>query len=323
MMHDNDAFGFEPHRHHLFGVAYRMLGSASDAEDVVQDAFLKWAAVDREAVREARAFLVTTVTRLCLDQLRSAAARRTEYFGPWLPEPIPAARIAHAPSPEAIVDARESVSFGFLVLLQRLNPVERAAFLLREVFEYSYSEVATFLEKSETATRQIVHRAHSGLRAGRERYTCDPAQQLALTSSFLAATATGQLPALLNVLKDDVELWSDGGGRRIAASQVVQGSANASRFVRGLVQKFTVESAGVVELNGQPAVLIQATGVGPVVLLLAGGEGKVAAVYVVLNPEKLGFVPDIAPAAELTDIQRRWSSGAARLVSARKGARSP
>src|SRR4029453_12165069 len=199
----NPPIRFDEHRAALFAVAYRMLGSVADAEDIVQDAFLRWREAPRDDVESPRAYLTTIVTRLCIDHLRSARGRREEYVGPWLPEPVVAVEPPAEPGEMA-----ESCSMAFLVLLESLTPAERAALLLREVFDYEYAEVATILGKSEANCRQLVRRARERIAKGRPRFDASVAQREQMTERFMAACATGDMEGLLGLLSDDITLWS-------------------------------------------------------------------------------------------------------------------
>lgn len=269
---------FEVHRARLFGLAYRMLGSASDADDVLQEARVRWLAVDHDAVANAEAYLVTIVSRLALDQLGSARARREVYVGPWLPEPI-----ATAPG----VDAHD-LSLAFLHVLERLTPAERAAFLLAEVFDYSHAEVARVLGKSEAACRQLAARARAHVREGRPRVV-DAGEHARMLGAFVAACTSGELSALERLLTDDVAVVSDGGGKVSAARNVVAGAPRAARLLLGLARK---GGAGLVPspatLNGLPALVLRdRAGAVDSVLALDLVDGRIATVYLVRNPDKL------------------------------------
>ncbi|MEZ4400385.1 MAG: RNA polymerase sigma factor SigJ [Kofleriaceae bacterium] len=271
---------FEVHRDRLFGIAYRMLGSAAEADDVLQEAHLRWLAVDRAGVVEPRAYLVTVVTRLALDVLGSARVRRETYPGPWLPEPI-----ATAPQ----VDGHD-LSLLFLHVLERLSPAERAAFLLAEVFDYSHREVAAILGKSEAACRQLAARARRQVKDGRPR-AVDPDVHDRVLAAFVAACSAGDLAGLERLLAADCVVLSDGGGRVAAATRVVRGAAAASRLLLGLARK----GAGVltprpVRINGAPALALYAGAALDTVLTCAVVDGHLAAVCLVRNPDKLRAV---------------------------------
>jgi RNA polymerase sigma-70 factor (ECF subfamily) len=290
---------FEPYRRRLLGLAYRMLGSMTDAEDAVQETYLRWHGADRDSVSDPRAFLMTTTTRICLDMLRSARARREEYVGPWLPEPVVDAA---ALAPDSRTELAEDLSIALLLILDNLSPLERAAFLLHEVFDFSFSEVATALERSEAACRQLAARARAHVRAGRPRGATPPpersgginAKHAQLLSAFMAATQSGDLNALTQLLASDVRIWSDGGGKVRAASHVIDvGAERAARHMIGSTrphkgqwwrQDFTVRFATI---NGLPGFIVDAPE-GPVQTVAFEIEGDVVrALYVVRNPDKL------------------------------------
>jgi RNA polymerase sigma-70 factor, ECF subfamily len=225
---------FERLRPRLFGVAYRMTGSVADAEDLVQEALLRWHESDRAAVREPEAWLVAVVTRLAIDHHRKAAARRAAYPGPWLPEPVDAGRL----SPEYQSELASDVSMAFLAILERLGPQERAAFLLREVFGTGYPEIAAILGKREDAARQVVHRARARVRGGAPRFAAPPDAKERLLGRFVRALEQDDRDALLAVLADDAEFTSDGGGKVRAAMRTVRGGDRVARMLLGIEAKF-------------------------------------------------------------------------------------
>ncbi|MBK7078453.1 MAG: RNA polymerase sigma factor SigJ [Myxococcales bacterium] len=277
MTDDDPLARFEAHRPRLFGIAYRMLGSAADADDVLQEARVRWLAADRAAVRDARGFLVTMVSRLALDQLGSARARREAYVGPWLPEPI-----ATAPSADL-----HDLSLAFLRLLERLSPAERAAFLLAEVFDYSHAEVAAILGKSEEACRQLAARARRAVRDGRPR-PVDAAAHARVLAAFAATCASGDVAALERLLAADAACVSDGGGRARAARNVVTGANAVARLLIGLARKgaaATTVELGVV--NGEPALVVRDAAGLHSVATLDVIDGQIATVCIVRNPDKL------------------------------------
>ncbi|HVK77778.1 MAG TPA: RNA polymerase sigma-70 factor [Kofleriaceae bacterium] len=272
--------GFEAHRALLFGIAYRMLGSAADADDILQEARLRWLAAPWADVHDVRAYLVTIVSRLCLDHLGSARVRREQYVGPWLPEPI-----ATAPDADP-----ESLSMAFLLLLERLSPAERAAFLLSEVFDYTHAEVAATLGKSEEACRQLAARARRHVREGRAR-SVDRAEHARVLGAFVVACASGDLAALERLLADDVVVRSDGGGRARAARRPVVGRHRVVRLLVGLTRKGGAHArVEPCEVNGLPAVRVREDGVVTSVISLDLQEGRIAAVFIVRNPDKLARV---------------------------------
>jgi RNA polymerase sigma-70 factor (ECF subfamily) len=223
---------FDRHRQLLFTIAYRMLGSVMDAEDVVQEAYLRWRrAPPATEVRSPRAYLSSVVTRLCIDQLRSARAQREHYVGPWLPEPLPT-----EPAPgEVAID--ESLSMAFLVLLESLNPTERVLFLLREIFDYDYDEISHLVGKSEAKCRQIARRARQSVAALRPRFERSPEQEEQLIARFVEASTSGDMEGLLGLLSEDVTLWSDGGGKTRAALNPIYGADKVARFLSGILRK--------------------------------------------------------------------------------------
>lgn len=296
---------FDQYRPLLFSIAYRMLGTASDAEDVLQETFLRWHEADESEVRGPRAFLSTVVTRLCIDQLRSARARRELYVGPWLPEPI---LTQESPDMVSTVELAESLSFAFLRLLESLTPTERAVFLLREVFGYSYEEVAAIVGKSEANCRQMVHRAQQHLREGRPRFEIAPEQQEKVTERFLEVCAGGDMQGLLDMLAQEVTLVSDGGGKAQAALNVLQGPSVVARFMFGVTNKIArgaTVSSEIMEINGQPGAVIYVDDKVDTVMLLEMSGGQVRTVNIVRNPDKLeAFTRQGGPAPERV---RSWT----------------
>jgi RNA polymerase sigma-70 factor (ECF subfamily) len=282
---DDDITSFEELRPLLFSIAYRMLSSVADAEDAVQEAFLKWQDVDRSKVESAKAYLAKAVTRLCIDRLRSAQHRRETYVGPWLPEPL---------IDEAVPDAAEAaeradtLSMAFLVVLESLSPLERAAFLLREVFRYEYGELGDILGRTEDACRQLVHRAKQNVAARRPRFDVDRRQQQELLRSFTTACAQGDLDDLLSLLTEDVVLKSDGGGRVRAARRPIVGRDKVARFLLGILRKAPEEAAmRVVTVNGQPGLAVYEDDRISTVVTLDVADGRIQGIHIVVNPDKL------------------------------------
>jgi RNA polymerase sigma-70 factor (TIGR02957 family) len=286
---------FDRHRRLLFGVAYQMLGSVADAEDVVQDAWLRWSAADRGDVADPRAYLVQITTRLALDRLGSARARRESYVGPWLPEPLltgsgPVGSAPPPPEPDEVAERGEQVSLALLVVLETLSPAERAVFVLEEAFGMPVAEVAAALGRSEAAVRQMAHRAREHVQARRPRFDADRQAQREVTERFLAAVAGGDLDALLAALAPDVVLISDGGGRTRAALRPITGSDKVARWLMAVTQ----QGAGipdlrieVAEVNGWPAI-VGRSGAEPFASIsLAVAGGAIEQVLVVVNPDKL------------------------------------
>jgi RNA polymerase sigma-70 factor, ECF subfamily len=274
-----DAAAFEEWRPLLFGIAYRMLGSAADAEDVVQEASLRWLRRRDHDVESVRAYLVTIVTRLCLDQLDSARSRRVTYAGPWLPEPV-------VVEEEDALEQADSLSLAFLVLLEELTPLERAAYLLHDIFGYSFEEVARSLGRTPAACRQLGARARRRIEERRQRFDADLRQGRALTDRFLAACATGDLSGLLSMLSDDVVVWTDGGGKVRAAMRPVVGPYRSSRFLLNVAKKLHGVPRATV-LNGQPATVFVDQGVVVAALVLDILDGVIVGVRSVTNPDKL------------------------------------
>ena len=279
---------FEEHRGLLFGVAYRMLGSVVEAEDAVQESYLRYAAVE-SPVANPRAYLVTVVTRLCLDVLKSARVQREQYIGTWLPEPIISAASAEAPEETAL--AHESVSYAFLVMLEELGPVERAVFLLREVFDYEYADIAQVVQKSEAACRQVFHRARGRLAERHHRQSASYVQRRDLTLRFLMAANEGDMAGLLEMLAKDAVSYSDGGGKAAAALNPIFGAERIIRFLIGAARKEPDLVPDLVDINGQPGVVFRTSAGEPhTVMLLEFEDGRISALYSVRNPDKLGRI---------------------------------
>ncbi|WP_073480986.1 RNA polymerase sigma-70 factor [Streptoalloteichus hindustanus] len=281
---------FEEQRPRLVGLAYRLLGSASEAEDVVQDAFLRWNAVDPARIEVPAAWLTKVVTNLCLNQLTSARVRRERYVGPWLPEPV--LTEADALGPLETVERRDSVSVGMLVLLERLTPPERAVFVLREAFGHSHREIAQILDIEEAHSRQLHRRARQHVGESRPRFTADSGQHRRIVERFLSATLHGDVAELERLLAADVVSWADGGGVVTAARRPVLGRDNVSRYLLGLGRRPEAAQVAVdfAEVNGQPAALLRFAGHLAAVITVETAEDRIIAVRSVFNPEKLGFL---------------------------------
>ncbi|MEU8827097.1 RNA polymerase sigma-70 factor [Streptomyces sp. NPDC048636] len=279
---------FEAHRSVLTGVAYRMLGRVADAEDVVQETWLRWSGTDREQVREPRAFLVRITTRLAIDRLRQITSRRESYVGPWLPEPI-ATDLGHT-VPDAAERAllSETVSLAVLVVLESLSPLERAVFVLREAFGFPYGEIAETLDRSEAAVRQLSGRARRHVEERKPRFEVDQRQRRELTEKFLAASTGGDIEQLLALLAPDARLVGDSGGKAKAPLRVLETADKVGRFLIAVAQQPIEEPELVItEINGGPAVMLYSRGVPDAVMSLDVADGRIQSVYIVRNPDKL------------------------------------
>jgi RNA polymerase sigma-70 factor (ECF subfamily) len=284
---------FESYRAYLFSIAYRMLGSAMDAEDMVQETYLRSRATPPNAIASPKAFLTTIMVRLCTDQLHLARRQRETYVGPWLPEPISDVAALQVENPAERVDVEESVSLAFLVLLERLQPVERAVFLLREVFEYEYAEIASFLGKSELACRQAFSRAKKHLADHRPRFPASHESHRNMLLSFERAAQAGDMDALMTMLSEDVTLWADGGGKvKGAATRPVFGAFAVARFSIGATRRFLPAEyrIAVEEVNGEPALVIRDAERAYFVLTIEVLEQRIHSVRIVANPDKLAHV---------------------------------
>jgi RNA polymerase sigma-70 factor (ECF subfamily) len=285
---------FQAHRRRLFAVAYRMLGSASDAEDVVQDAWLRFSAAPPSDLRSPPAYLTTIVTRLCLDRLKSARAAREEYVGPWLPEPV---LTDDRDEPGHSVALAESVTLAFMVLLETLSPEERAVFLLREVFDHEYDDIAAMLETTPANCRQLFHRAKLHLADRRPRYHETVDAKRPLVGRFVSALRDGDGDALTSVLAEDVGFWSDGGGKVFAARRPIFGRDHVVHVLIGIRRK--APSVGialsdvtmeVVEINHEPSLVLRVAGQIDSVYTLTIEDEAIAAIRIMRNPDKLRFL---------------------------------
>ena len=290
----NQADLFQSHRQSLFAVAYRMLGSATDAEDVVQDAWLRFSAAQPADLRSAKAYLTTIVTRLCLDRLKSARATREEYIGPWLPEPVVT---DDRRGPERTLAQAESVTLAFMVLLETLTPEERAVFLLREVFDYEYDEIAAMLEMTAANCRQLFHRAKGRIAERKPRFRATIDEKRPLIERFLHAFGAGDEQELTRVLAADVGFWSDGGGKVLAARRPIFGRDHVVNLLLGI--RRTAPAAGVplesvtldiAEINGELALLLRVAGQLDGVYVMTVEDEAIAAIRVVRNPDKLTYL---------------------------------
>jgi RNA polymerase sigma-70 factor (ECF subfamily) len=287
--YDDDLAQYRPR---LFGIAFRMLGDVQDAEDLVQETMLRWQKAERKSVREPEAWLVAVVTRLAIDRLRQAQTKRALYPGPWLPEPVAEERF----SPEYRSELASDLSMAFLVLLERLGPEERAAFLLRDVFGSGYDEIARTLGRSQAAARQMVHRARERVHTDRPRFAAPPEAKERLLGRFISALESGDKDALLGMFAKDVTWTSDGGGKVHAARKVLNGAERIARMLTKIASKYgKVATYRLVRLNGEPALLEYMAGhLFAATFCETDGE-RVSAMYRVLNPEKLKHV-DVAEA---------------------------
>ncbi|HEX9077306.1 MAG TPA: RNA polymerase sigma-70 factor [Anaerolineae bacterium] len=284
---------FNQQRPLLFSIAYRMLGSAMDAEDMVQETFLRWQQASDDDIQSPKAYLSTILTRLCIDDLRSAQKQREEYIGPWLPEPV---LTTENTTMTDTLELAESLSMAFLVLLESLAPIERAVFLLREVFGYEYPEIARIVGKSETNCRQIASRAKEHIAAKRPRHGATREQQEEVTRRFIVACMSGDLQALLSVLAPDVVLEADSGGKVSAARKPIYGAAKVARAVLGILKLLPSDAnVELARVNAQPAIIGYTEGRPFYVTVLDIAEGQIQGIYNVLNPDKLGHLPPQSP----------------------------
>jgi RNA polymerase sigma-70 factor (TIGR02957 family) len=280
---------FARHRSLLFTVAYEMLGSAADAEDVVQETWLRWADVDHSTVHDARAYLVRIVTRQALNRLRTLARRREEYVGEWLPEPL-----LTSPDVAADVELAESVSIAMLTVLETLAPAERAVFVLREVFDVPYDEIAEAVDKSPAAVRQIAHRARDHVAARRPRMAVSSTEQQEVVDRFLAAVRQGDLQGLLDVLAPDVVIVADGGGLVAAAPRPIEGAKRVAAFLIAAAHQLDFE-AKPVWLNGAPGSRIDVGGEVDTAVSITVENGRITRMYAIRNPHKLARLDGVAP----------------------------
>ncbi len=273
----------------LFAIAYRMVGTVADAEDLVQETYLRWQRAQEhqdEPITSPKSWLTTTLTNLCIDHLRSARVRREEYIGPWLPEPLITAQMVD-PAEQAML--ADSLSLAFLTVLERLNPIERAVFLLHDVFGYEFTEIAPIVAKSASNCRQLARRAREHVLAKRPRFAPAPRVRERLTDEFLRACTAGDLPSLIATLSDDIAIWSDGGGKALAARKSVQGVEKAAAFMLYLAQAGVVEQLVYqqMEINGQPGVIAFKDGHPYSVLALDIVDDRIHEIAIIVNPDKL------------------------------------
>jgi len=275
---------FEEHRSLLFTIAYEITGTVTDAEDVLQESYLRWSAVDTDPIGNQRAYLAKTVTRQALNSLRTTQRRREDYIGPWLPEPV-------VTLPDIAEDAvlADSLSFAMLVVLESLTQDERAVFVLHEVFDFPYPEIAEATGKTPAAVRQLAHRAKEHVRARQPRFEVDAQRQKAVTDRFIAATLGGDVQALMDVLAPGAVLLSDGGGKVSAARRPVVGADHVARFLLGIAKKPIPDMRVEMSLlNGMPAVLIYSGDRIDLAIMVESSNDHVTGLYLVRNPDKLG-----------------------------------
>lgn len=280
---------FTQYRSLLFSLAYRMLGTVADAEDMLQEAFVRWQGASREDIRSPKGFLITIVTRLCIDQLNSLRARREEYVGQWLPEPVVT---DNASNPFEVVQNDESLSMAFLVLLERLTPDERAVFLLREIFDWDYSEIAEVIDQSEASCRQILRRAKRHVNAPRSRFSAPPGKREELRREFLEAAGNGDLAGLIQLLSADVTLHTDGGGKGRAVANVIHGASRVARAVLSGLGRVPPTNAVItmVQINREAGFIIYINGEPQFAFVLHASANRIESIYVVTNPDKLSHL---------------------------------
>lgn len=294
MAHGTDLDVFEEHRSVLMGVAYRMLGGFADAEDVVQDTWLRWSSADREQVRDARGYLVRITTRLSLDRLRQAQARREAYVGSWLPEPVATdVRGDELSDGSERALLAESVTLAMLVVMESLSPLERAVFVLREAFGFPYADIGAMLDRSDEAVRKLAGRARRHVVERKPRYDVDLVEQRNITERFLEAAAGGDLEGLMTLLAQDVDLISDSGGKAKAPRRVIGSADKVGRFFIGAMRDIDelVDPSFVIrEINGRPGLVLLSKGRPDTVMVLDMLAGRIARIYVMRNPDRLGGV---------------------------------
>jgi|tagenome__1003787_1003787.scaffolds.fasta_scaffold20911224_1 RNA polymerase sigma-70 factor (ECF subfamily) len=283
---------FAEHRAVLVGAAYRVVGSVSDAEDVVQEAWLRWAAIEHEDIRDPRAYLIRITTRLALNRLREQKARREQYVGPWLPEPINPA-LAAPDDPAAAAELADSVSMAMLVVLETLSPLERATFVLREVFDLPYDEIADTLGRSESAVRQLAHRARDHVHARQPRHHVDKARHNELTLRFMQAAGSGDFDQVVSLLAPDAVLISDGGGKKKAALRPIQGAEKIARWLFAVLEDNPDFEIRMATMNDDTAFIAYFDDEPDTVAFLETADGVVTELYLIRNPDKLRTVPPL------------------------------
>jgi len=278
---------FAEQRPMLFGIAYRMLGSVADAEDILQDAWLKWSSVDVDSLEQPRAYLARTVTNLSINRLRSASAQRESYAGPWLPEPL----VTEDAGSQA--EQSEALSLAMLVVLEALSPLERAVFILNDVFGFSLAEIARLLDRSEPGVRQIAHRARSHVQARRPRYSAPAEVRRRVTEQFMATCLGGDLNQMMELLAPEVTAWTDGGGKIRAALRPLYGADHVARWILGVVLRHPLPDPAIhpVLVNGEPGLLVTSAGAPDYVAALdLDHDNRIAAIRLIRNPDKLAHL---------------------------------
>ena len=288
---------FNQYRGLLFSVAYRMLGSVADAEDMLQETFIRWQQAANEEIRSERAFLITIITRLCINELQSARARREEYVGEWLPEPLVTGPES---DPLGALKADESLSMAFLLLLERLTPMERAVFLLREVFEYEYEEIAKALGQNEDNCRQILRRAKQHVGEMRRRFDASTREHDDLLKRFIQATRTGEMEGLVELLSSEVVLHTDGGGKAIALAKEVRGAESVAGIILDRMGTTVPKNlvARMTRINGKPGFVSYLNGKPFSAFTVDFRDGLIQTIYIVTNPQKLSHLPDLPSAPQ-------------------------
>ena len=292
-MADTRAAVFTDARPLLFAIAYRMLGSVADAEDLVQDAYLRWQQTPEEEIRAPRAYLTTIVTRLAINQLQSARIQRESYVGPWLPEPLVT---EHAPDPTEPVELAESLSMAFMLMLERLSPIERAVLLLHDVFDFEYGEIARIVDKSETNCRQLLSRAKKHLGKAEARFDADPAQAERLLQRFMITANAGDVDGMVALLAEDITLWTDGGGiARGAVLTPVHGAQDVARHLAGVGPRYATMDRTIrpAQINGQPGFIVYVGSHAHAAVIFEVREARIQAIYSISNPDKLRTLPDL------------------------------
>jgi RNA polymerase sigma-70 factor, ECF subfamily len=282
---------FESYRPLLFSIAYRMLGSVMEAEDIVQEAYLRYQAVPREDIQTLKPFLTTIVHRLCLDHLKSAKAQRETYTGMWLPEPVLTGEGSSLLMPAKQMNDYESISMAFLVLLESLTPLERAIFLMREVFDYEYVEIAEIVGKEEAACRQLFSRAKKHISEHQPRFKSSPEMHAEMMTKFMMACQAGELEGLMSLLAEDVTVYADGGGKTHAATRPIYGRDHVARYFIAIVPRMPKDATfQIAEVNGKRAIIMRSEGKVFNVMSFEVDNGLIKAIHAIMNPEKLGHL---------------------------------